>query len=58
MNENLKVKIKDLNKKIKNLKLKRETFTLLGQSEKAKESEKAIYDLESELIKLKLDSTK
>ena len=58
MNGNLQAKIRDLNKKIRISKFKRDAYSLLGHSEKVRESEKAIYELETKLMKIKLDSAK
>ncbi|HEY8395943.1 MAG TPA: hypothetical protein VIK96_04120 [Bacilli bacterium] len=58
MNKNLEAKIRDLNKKIRISKIKRDAYSLLGHSEKARENEKAIYELETTLMKIKLDHAK
>ncbi|MGI6768517.1 MAG: hypothetical protein ACOX43_05505 [Bacilli bacterium] len=58
MNNNTQAKIKDLNKKIKISKLKRDAYSLLGHSKKVQENEKTIFELETKLMKIKLDSTK
>lgn len=58
MNNNIQATIKDLNKKIKISKFKRDAYSLLGHSKKVQENEKAIYELETKLMKIKLDSAK
>ncbi|MFY9422037.1 MAG: hypothetical protein WBK54_00690 [Bacilli bacterium] len=52
---NYQAKIKDLNWKIKLSKFKRDAYSLLGHSVKVRESEKAIFELETKLMKIKLD---
>lgn len=58
MSGNVKERIEALNKRIRTLKLKRDAFSMLGQSNKVQETEKQIHNLEEELIKLKLHNTK
>lgn len=54
----MEANINDLKKKIKISKFKRDAYSFLGQSEKVKENKKDIYDLETKLIKIKLDAVK
>ncbi|HHZ11705.1 MAG TPA: hypothetical protein GYA05_03210 [Acholeplasmataceae bacterium] len=56
MNGTLQAKIKDLNRKIRVSKFKRDAYSLLGHSEKVREKEKVIQELESKLMKIKLDN--
>jgi hypothetical protein len=58
MNFNLQAKISDLNKQIKISKFKRDAYSLLGHSKKVQEKQEAIFDLETKLMKIKLDSVK
>jgi len=58
MSGNVKERIEALNKRIRTLKLKRDAFSMLGQSNKVQETEKQNHNLEEELIKLKLHNTK
>ncbi|NLE04502.1 MAG: hypothetical protein GX638_06855 [Crenarchaeota archaeon] len=58
MKNNMQEKINDLNKKIKKTKLIRDAYSLLGHSQKVQENNQAIFELETKLIKMKLDSAK
>jgi hypothetical protein len=50
--------IKNLDRKIKNKKMIRDAYSFLGHSKKVQENDKEIFELETKLIKLKLDSVK
>jgi hypothetical protein len=57
MKNNLQ-EINDINKKIKKKKMIRDAYSLLGHSQKVQENNQAILELETKLIKMKLDSVK
>jgi hypothetical protein len=57
MRNEAKKKISDLTRKINKQKRLRDAYSFIGYTNKVKENDKAIYELETKLINIKLEAT-